>query len=32
VKRLDPLTTAATIYREMDKGFWLAQAEAGLRK
>ncbi len=27
-KAQDHLTTAATMYREMDMGFWLAQAEA----
>ncbi|MBI4608473.1 MAG: hypothetical protein HY726_05630 [Candidatus Rokubacteria bacterium] len=26
------LTTAAALYREMDTGFWLAQAEAELAK
>jgi len=26
------LTIAATRYREMDTGFWLAQAEATLRE
>ena len=26
-KAQEPLTTAATMYREMDMGFWLAQAE-----
>jgi hypothetical protein len=24
--------TAATLYREMDKGFWLAQVEAALKE
>ena len=26
------LTTAATMYREMDMGFWRAQAEAALKE
>jgi hypothetical protein len=26
-----PLTTAATMYREMDMRFWLAQAEAEMQ-
>ena len=26
------LTTATTMYREMDMRFWLEQAEAGLRE
>jgi hypothetical protein len=26
------LTTATTMYREMDMGFWLEQAEAEMRK
>jgi class 3 adenylate cyclase/tetratricopeptide (TPR) repeat protein len=30
VKGQEHLTTAATLYREMDMGFWLAQAEAVL--
>jgi hypothetical protein len=29
-KAQDHLTTAATMYREMDMGFWLAQAGAAL--
>ena len=29
-KAQEHLTTAATMYREMDMGFWLAQAEAAL--
>jgi len=31
VKAQEHLTTAATMYREMDMGFWLEQAEAELR-
>jgi class 3 adenylate cyclase/tetratricopeptide (TPR) repeat protein len=30
-KAQEHLTTAATMYREMDMGFWLAQAEAALK-
>jgi hypothetical protein len=30
VKSKEHLTTAATMYREMDMGFWLAQAETVL--
>jgi tetratricopeptide (TPR) repeat protein len=30
VNAREHLTTAATMYREMDMGFWLAKAEAGL--
>ena len=30
VRAQEHLTTAATKYREMDMGFWLAQAEAAL--
>jgi len=30
VKAQEHLTTAATLYREMDMGFWLAQMEAAL--
>jgi len=26
------LTTATTMYRAMDMGFWLEQAEAGIRE
>jgi hypothetical protein len=28
VKAKEHLTTAATMYREMDMGFWLAKTEA----
>jgi len=31
-KAREHLTTAATMYREMDMGFWPAQAEAALRE
>jgi tetratricopeptide (TPR) repeat protein len=31
-KAQEYLTTAATMYREMDMGFWLAQAEAALKE
>jgi len=31
-KAREPLTTAATMYREMEMRFWLAQAEAALRE
>ena len=30
VKAREHLTTAATMYREMDMSFWLAKAEAEL--
>ena len=30
--RTESLTTAATMYREMDMRFWLEQAEAELRR
>jgi tetratricopeptide (TPR) repeat protein len=32
VKAREHLTTAATMYHEMDMGFWLAQAEAEMRE
>jgi len=32
VQAREHLTTAATMYRDMDMGFWLAQAEAALLK
>jgi len=31
-KAQEYLTTAATMYREMDMGFWLAQAEGALKE
>ena len=31
VRAREQLTTAATMYREMDMGFWLEKAEAELR-
>ena len=31
-KAADHLTTAATMYREMDMGFWLQKAEAALKE
>jgi hypothetical protein len=32
VKAKDHLTTAATMYREMDMGFWLEKAEGALKE
>jgi hypothetical protein len=31
-EQADHLTTATTMYRKMDMGFWLEQAEAEMRK
>ena len=31
VKAQEHLTTAATMYREMDMGFWLEKAEAEIK-